>query len=181
MSNLTSNTSAYTVNPRDNMTTSLARGEAGAIEFYEKWKTKYPNVPIEKLEGTKADFYLLVSGDSIELKTDFKDSQNFYMEHIRNVDTGAPGGPWQSKEKGITFYAYRCVAENRTYYFRVEELCQRLEELDRTVGLPTSSVPSHDDKGNEWENRGYIVNKGMLEDLIWVSTGNPEEPLMYKP
>jgi hypothetical protein len=110
-----------------NWNKDLERGQSGELLFMEKW-CPY----LEHLDGKDADFKATKTGYLIELKTDYYDynkTGNFAMEIIRNLNTNAPGGPFQSLSKGIHFYVYQFPKNNLTFAFDVAKLCTILNSL----------------------------------------------------
>lgn len=136
------------------MKEQLAKGEAGE-ELFLKY---HPD--LTRLDGRKGDF-IGFTQRKIELKTDsrtVRDSPNFFMEHIRNEESGAPGGPWQSAASQVYYFVY-LFACGTTYWFETSALVSHLESHQ-------SEYKTRRIFNRGWTATGFLVPRASLEALI---------------
>lgn len=92
--------------------------------------SEYPDL-LERLDGKEGDFLITATNKKIEFKVDKYcpiKYQNFIMERFRSGNKN--GGPWQARDHGCTYYAYRFAKTGDTYLFNVEDLIERLEAVE---------------------------------------------------
>ena len=136
------------------MKEQLAKGDAGEVLFL-----KY-HPDLTRLDGRKGDF-IGFTQRKIELKTDSRTTRNtpnFFMEHVRNEDTGAPGGPWQSADTDVYYFVY-LFADGFIYWFETAALVLFLNQHK-------DSYKSHRVFNRGWTATGFLVPRASLESLI---------------
>lgn len=137
-----------------NFKDDLGRGQKGETAFH----SLYPH--LTRLSGRGADFIDESTGETYEIKTDYYDSPNFFMERWSDVDKGKPGGPWQSEEKKITYYVYLFIQQGELYIFSVKDLVSRLNEIKN----PNARLIQN----RTWTTMGYIVPKKELNAKVEI-------------
>lgn len=125
----------------------------------ELFLKRYPD--LKPTDGREGDF-IGYSRRVIELKTDSYDmskTPNFFMEYIRNIESGAPGGPFQAKEHGAYYFCYLFEKSGTVYWFEVDALVKHIEKnKDAYKKMRVQN------KG--WAAMGYLVPRASLEHLI---------------
>jgi hypothetical protein len=100
----------------------LSIGQKGETLFH----SYYPE--LTRTNGRVGDF-ISPDGYIIELKCDsYSGSPNYFIERYSSIEKKSPGGPYQSKEKGVTDFVYFFVAEGTIHWFNVNQLVEWLEE-----------------------------------------------------
>lgn len=146
--------------------TDLAKGKKGEDLYYEHRKGE-----IERLDGLRSDFRCLTTGKGIEIKSDQYSTQktcNYFMEHIRNTTTGAPGGPWQALASGSDIFVYMYVNDLTYFTFDTTKLVERLNEIIIPI-KPTNVYNA------SYITQGYKVPRDLLTDLATMSIIKPKE------
>jgi hypothetical protein len=132
----------------------LAIGQAGEARFYNHY------IGLAQLDGKKGDF-VNARGDVIEVKSDSYTTDktaNFFMEKVRNVATGKPGGPFQAKEHGAKYFVYS-FASGECYWMDVNALVSHLEA--NPDGYETRRI-----ENRGWAAEGYLVPRDSIQPLI---------------
>jgi hypothetical protein len=138
----------------------LARGHSGEHQFFQKYQHC-----LVHLDGRNADFELIKSEESIELKTDYYDMNktgNFFIETYSYSDKN--GGVFQAADKKITYFIYYFVKNDRLFVFNTQQLVRKCAKLKST--LKTISI-----KNKGYETKGILVPIETLEHLCL----NPED------
>ncbi len=134
----------------------LSIGKVGEIIFEEAHCRD-----LLRLDGFKSDFQCKTSGDTYELKTDMwgmEKTPNFFFERWSDRDKGTPGGPWQARVNGTTFFVYFYVS-NLTYFrFNTEKLITALEPIIERI-TPTEVV------NTKHTTIGYRVPRTLVQEL----------------
>lgn len=139
---------------RANFSADLLRGQKGESAFH----SLYPH--LTRLSGRDADFIDETTGETYEIKSDYYDSPNFFMERWSDVDKAKPGGPWQSAQKSITYYVYLFLKQGELYIFSVLDLIKQLEDIKN----PNARLIQN----RSWTTMGYIVPKKELNAKVEV-------------
>jgi len=145
--------------------TDLKRGHDGEHSFFMKYQHC-----ITRLDGRNADFEINKTAETIELKTDYFDhdkTPNFFMEKFSYGDN--LGGPWQSLEKGITYFIYWYPSDGSTYIFNTVQLVKKLKKLE--ANLPMVHV-----KNKNYTTKGFKVNRDLLTDICLA----PEDICLFE-
>lgn len=135
---------------------SLKKGQAVEAQFLEKFKDR---ITQHESGGKVADFSILRTGKTIELKTDFyhpDKTPNFALE-LFSYGTKA-GGPFQSQEKGVDFFVYQFAQTGDIYCFEVGPLVAELKRIQNTCRL--IEVPNHG-----FKTTCLLVPRGLLSKL----------------
>ena len=135
---------------------SLKVGQSGEELFLSLCK-----IPMIRLDGFKADFRILKSGRTIELKTDSYDcdrTKNFFIERFSDSVKLTPGGPWQSLGKGIDYFIYFFSKNKKFWQFETKELVNRLDRIIQNKELIEI-------KNEEYTTKGYKIPRSEVEDL----------------
>lgn len=137
-----------------NFKEDLAAGKKQEEEFYNLYKDK-----LEWLQGKGADFRILRTGETIEIKHDNYDpdkTDKFFMERYSHGDS--PGGAYQAASKGITYYIYKFHKTGLTYVFRTTTLVQWLQ-----CNVPKPWLISVRNRG--YTTQGFLVKRELLEEI----------------
>ena len=103
------------------------KGEKFEKKFYE-WYQQNSTNKIEWLqEKYEADF--LINNFKVELKSDFTEHSNFFLEYFSNMETNRQGGPWQAAKYNAKYFIYWFVDERNKnqwncYSFKTKELLE---------------------------------------------------------
>lgn len=74
------------------------------------------------------DYDLTIRKDErVELKTDFTESKNFFIERYGNTEKLKEGGPWQIKDKA-DYFVYFFIKSKIFYWFNPVQLCNFLDK-----------------------------------------------------
>lgn len=141
----------------------LKKGQASEHDFFMKYQEH-----LTRTDGRRGDFEINKSEEVLELKTDYYDPEatpNVFMERYSYKE--APGGVFQAKEHGVSYYAYWFPKTDLLLLFNVDQLIKRLKKLEPTL------KPVYI-KNKEHTTMGYLVNRALLEDLCL----DPEEVIL---
>lgn len=109
-----------------NFKKSLEAGKVGEEMLLNMWHR-----PLKRLDGRRHDFQLLDLPQTLELKTDGYDwalTANFFIELWSDVDKKKPGGPWQAREHGSTYWVYLFKSHKYAYEFETAALAAWVDE-----------------------------------------------------
>lgn len=133
---------------------SLKKGKKAESEFHELFKDK-----VERLEGYMADFKIMRTGKTIELKTDMHDptkTANHFVERYSYSDVN--GGPWQAEEKKSDYYIFWYPVTNEFYAYKTSTLVSWLETHVKRPWLLNIRNKNH-------VTRGFTVRRAQLEEI----------------
>lgn len=133
---------------------SLRKGKKAESEFHELFKDK-----VERLEGYMADFKILRTGETIELKTESRcetETPNLFIE--RYSYGTEPGGPYQAANKGSTYYIHYFPKTQAFYVYRTATLVTWLNANVPRPWLFNIKNKSH-------TTRGFVVRRSQLEAI----------------
>lgn len=127
------------------------KGEELFLHFYSDLK---------RLDGKKGDF-VGMTGRVIELKTESRnttDTANFFIEKIRNEETGLLGGPWQALEHGAYYFVVQ-FADGIVYWYRTQELVDWL--VKNELQFKTRRIVNRG-----WSAVGLLVPRYLTEPIL---------------
>lgn len=139
------------------MTASFKRDLQKGKEYEQEFQRIFPH-PVIPLDGKVADFKMVGNGNTIELKSDFHDTPNYFMERYSDSAKKSPGGPWQALEKGVFWFVVYFPKTNKYHMFKTKELVSKLDELAPI--LASRNIPNI-----RWITMGYIVPKTLLTSI----------------
>lgn len=142
--------------PMYNFKKDLKRGDAGEAEFGKIF-------PVSLIKNTNkygVDFIIPSLEKTLELKTEYYVSDNFFFERYGDIDKKTPGGPWRALIEHADYYCHYFPKMNSYYVFDTQEL---VFELDRLV--EGRNLLKHVNQGNN----GAYVSGGYLIPKTWVS------------
>lgn len=136
--------------------TSLKFGQIGESIFHQA----YVGI-IDKHPGDDGDFFDVMTGEKLELKSDYypMTTGNFFFERYSDFDKKSPGGPWQALEHGCTTFCYLYLKDLTVFRFNTAELVATLEPL--LEGLKPSAI-----KNKSYTTVGYRVPRELLRDIM---------------
>lgn len=111
---------AYKFNP------SLRIGQVGETLFFNAHCNE-----LKKEDGKLRDFSYSISGDGVELKSDYwpmKDTPNLFIERYSNVEKKSPGGPYQSLANGTRYFIYFYLYDLTYFVFDTAQLCSFMDD-----------------------------------------------------
>lgn len=126
---------------------------------------------LQQTDGKKGDL-LAPDGSLIELKCDrypMSKTENFFMEHFGNIDTGKLGGPYKAFADGCKYFMYYYNTEGIGFLWRTEDLLKQLEAMQ----LKPVEV-----RNVRWVTVGYKVPRATLNAGV---TFNSKEILTMLP
>lgn len=101
---------------------------------------------------------------NVELKTDdfnLDKTENFFIERWSDIYRKKPGSLWQSKEKGVDWFVYYFVRNDRYFFFdNLPKLIERVEEIIDQYKLGLIAV-----KNYGYITGGYKVPRLLLKDF----------------
>lgn len=133
---------------------SLKSGQYGENIFSQKHSNT-----IEKLDGLKNDFRILKSGETIELKSDYYDSdrtENFFFERYSYDDID--GGPWQALKNKNDYFVYFFIKNDVEYIFDTQQLVDKLDEIVSNYKLIDVPNKNH-------ITRGYKIPREVFKEI----------------
>ncbi len=127
-------------------------GEGVFLKSFDKWVCN-------TLDNVKnVDFIHSETKETLELKTDFTNYTNIFLEEDNDVVTGTKGGVVQAYRQGSKFYVIYFIKRNEWHWFLTEELFNRYEQIKNNYPLKTITNISH-------TGTGYAIPISSLEDL----------------
>lgn len=132
----------------------LKIGEKGE----ELFLSYYPD--LTRLDGRKGDF-IGYSKRKIELKCDSRttrDTPNFFIERLSNIEKQSPGGPWQSLASQVHYFVY-LFADGVIYWLETAAFIEHLEKHENSYAKRVI-------KNKGWSAIGYLVPRASVEHLI---------------
>ena len=133
-------------------------GDQGEQYFVTAYKSLDPKKSVDRA----VDFHLN-DGTSVELKTDtypMENTQNFFLETFGDVDAGKLGGPFRAREDKIDFFVYYYIHDKTFFWFKTNELCERIEFIISTEKHKIKSI-----KNKAWTTHGYALPRSRFEDI----------------
>ncbi len=125
------------------------KGENSFVKYYKDRGAK---------KVKTRDFDITIDNDKkVELKTDsykMEKTANFFFERYRNAEK-APGGPWQSKEKGCHYFVY----DKTFFWFDNDKLCKFLDKI-----IKNYEPKQIRNKG--WACIGYAIPREIVKHLV---------------
>jgi hypothetical protein len=155
-------TQTETAKPAD-FKKDLKKGQDAEHNFFMKFQQH-----MTRTDGRRGDFLINKTEEILELKTDFYDpdsTPNIFIEKYSYQDK--PGGPFQSKEHGVSYYAYWFPKTDLLLLFNVDQLIKRIKKLE--ANLKTVSI-----KNKNYSTLGYLVDRNLLQDILL----DPEEVIL---
>ena len=147
------------------MAAQLKKGKAAEKDFMER----YGMSALDRTDGRKGDFRIKWSRAVLELKADFYDSKNLFIERWSVLPTeerpeGKPGGPWQSAANGTSYFVYWMTMQDELFVFEPAKLAAYID----TCGKKFRTVHVRN-KG--YTTMGYVVP----QDLFKVSADTADK------
>ena len=137
----------------------MAIGDKGEKDFLEQYKSLAPK---KSVEDKTCDF-ILGNGKRVELKSDsytMEETENFFMEIYGCITTSKLGGPLRARQDKVDYFVYY-FPKNRTFFwFRTDELCERLEAIILTNKYKQKSI-----RNKGWSAIGYAIPRAEFTDL----------------
>jgi hypothetical protein len=140
-----------------NFVKDLKRGRAAEEEFI----LIHP-AGLTKSEDKGWDFNA-PNGDRIELKTDFYDpgeTDNLFIERLRNLGNETPGGIWQAAAAGATVFIY-WFPEGK-FYLECRDIPKLICRLESII----EGLKPFDVYNRTYKTRGYRVPRKLLKDCF---------------
>ena len=100
----------------------------------------------------------------IEVKTEtrkLEDTPNFFMEYVRNLETGAKGGPWQAMHNGSNHFVIFFPASG--VYFLFENIMALCREVMQYASK--NKLEPHIIKNTSWSASGYVIPRTVLKHI----------------
>ena len=139
---------------------SYERGEEYEGKFYKWYKTKYPHKNITWLKKEfEADF--LINNCKLELKSDFTQHTNFFIEYFSNMETERMGGPYQAKNSyNAKYYSYWFVDETNPNQWKFYNF--KLTELLEWLSIHKNCYPTRRKENKGYQTLGHIIPVDIL-------------------
>ena len=145
--------------PVYNFQTQLKKGKAAEAEFAKHFKLFGETL---QDSGVRDYDFTTTSGKRVELKSDFYQSGNFFIERFYgNPVADKPGSMWQSANKNVDVFIYWFVNMGEVYIFTdLKQTTTYLEELIKEMNLTPVHV-----QNTGFHGIGYKVPKHLLNHL----------------
>ena len=115
---------------------------------------------------TVADGLVLDKYEWIEVKVDFTDFPNHFIEQFSSHEQKTSGGPWQYKEKGVRFYLFYYVKNEELYLFDTESLINKIKDLRiKNIISVEKNYRLVNQKGGNYQTGGWKINKKDLDSI----------------
>lgn len=138
---------------------SIKEGEKGEQKFLLQMGSR-----IEKADGIKFDFIHKETNKSIELKSDYYNTEktpNFFMERYSSSYKQNAGGPWRALNDKVSIFVYYFPENNTAFFFNdIPKLVERLDTIINNSSLTPMNIPN-----NGYVTQGYRIRRDLLKDL----------------
>lgn len=134
----------------------LKTGKEAEREFFNLFNKK---LKLSWGDGHKTSDFYVNEKDGLELKTDYwsmSTTPNFFMEQY-SYDK-ILGGPWQALQKGDKYFAYWFYKDNTVFFFNLQKLVDRLENIKNEYSMKNIKNEKH-------LTRGYAIPRTEFEDI----------------
>ncbi len=132
----------------------LKKGEVGEQFFIKCYHKLNPR----KSSTREVDIFIN-KNETVELKSDQTESDNFFIERYGDTENLKDGGPWKSRINDISYFVYYFVKEGTFYWFRTKELLEYLEDnYDRFIQKKVYNYG--------WFSTGLLVKKKEIKHLL---------------
>ena len=141
----------------------LKVGKKGEMLFMDMYGSKVEHI-CESGDIKGADFRMKDTGELIELKTDTYDmdkTPNLFIERYSDHNRESPGGPWQAKQKGATYFVYQFVKNKIIFWYNLDKMLELLEKH-----LSAKKVGFCFIRNKGWTASGYKINRKIVEDAL---------------
>lgn len=135
---------------------SLKIGQIGEALYYSANAGR-----LERLDGLKADFKCMSTGDLYEVKMDsysMQETPNVFIEVLSDTARGKLGGPYQAQQNNCRYYVYMFVRDLTTLTFDTNALINRIADL-------APSLKPLKIQNATWTTEGYLVPRELLKDI----------------
>lgn len=136
----------------------LVRGENAQKEFRKVFPANLST------PDTRDYDFVLPTSESLELKTDFHKTKNFYFERYSSIETGTPGGVWQSAGKQVDYFCYWFKIKGYYYLFDTKDLLLFLTEYVALNNPKLIPVPNKRYNGDVYITQGYLIPESVIRN-----------------
>ncbi len=99
-------------------------GDPLEIAIINLWNANKPDHELVHIAGRAGDAYFKKGCDRVEIKNDFYNNSNFFIERISVKATGAKGGPWQAMEGNNEYFMNVKLWQRKAYLYKTKDLCE---------------------------------------------------------
>lgn len=139
--------------------------EKRAIEELNKFQ-QFSGFEHKTGKSEKADSYSPIQDEWLEIKVDYTEYPNHFVEKFSSLEDKKIGGPWQYLQRGVKYYVFYYKKLGQIYVFETETLVKKMIELlkhglisDKANGSKVSQ------KNASYHTYGYKVKKEILDDI----------------
>ena len=113
----------------------------------------------------RADAFNKATDEWLEIKVDYTQYPNHFVERFSVKHQQLPGGPWQYLARGVRYYCFYYKKLKTIYVFETATLVNRVETLlNSKVITDTANGRDVQQAGREYVTYGYKVPKSLLDD-----------------
>lgn len=138
------------------------------IVALEKLKTNPKFADFEHRVGKneRADAYNQKNNEWLEIKVDYTNYPNHFVERFSSLENKTNGGPWQYSSRGVKYYVFYYKKLNRIYVFETKVLVNKMEEfIQKDVISDRENGSKVKQKNANYHTYGYKVKKELLDNI----------------
>ena len=114
----------------------------------------------------RADAYDPKNDEWLEIKVDYTEYPNHFVERFSSQENKTDGGPWQYAARGVKYYVFYYKKLNCIYVFETKSLVNKMEELlQKSVISDQVNGSSVKQKNANYNTYGYKVRKSLLDSI----------------
>jgi hypothetical protein len=148
--------------------TQLAKALPDEKIALEELRKKLLFVDFEHRLGKNAiaDAYNKNLDEWLEIKVDYTNYPNHFIERFSSLEDKTDGGPWQYNKRGVKYYVFYYKKLHCIYVFETAKLVNKMEQLIQTGVISDLNNGSKvRQKNANYHTYGYKVKKELLDDI----------------
>lgn len=119
-------------------------------------------------KNDKADAYDQAREEWMEIKVDYTDFPNHFVERFSSLEERKPGGPWQYHERDVKYYVFYYKNSGDIYVFETKKLIEEMENLMKKRIISDKTNGSRvNQKNADYHTYGYKVKKELLDGICF--------------
>lgn len=113
----------------------------------------------------KADAYDPVNEEWLEIKVDYTNYPNHFVERFSIYEERKDGGPWQYFSRGVKYYVFFYKQLQTIYVFETQVLMTKIEQLLAAEQIPEQSKCFVKQRNASYHTYGYKIPKQALDPI----------------
>ncbi len=139
--------------------------EQYVVEVLKKYMLEFAYLEHKQGKQHKADAYDLNSGEWLEIKVDYTNYPNHFVERFSIYEEQKDGGPWQYFARGVKYYVFFYKKLQTIYVFDTQVLMQKIEQLLEDGKIPMQSKCFVKQRNANYRTYGYKIPKQLLDSI----------------